>query len=177
MEDFDCVGQSFVCVCAQGDGKRSGNGRCVCQTKYTGTNCSRCQTGYTESVDENGEVICSGIANLRRIDDDRTFCPRSIDIDECQKNVVLSPCLLYKCNNTEGGYECYGKFNVIEDQLARHRHRVLGEPFYRDVPKLSALAIVFLTGLFLIHNQMYGLAALVSTAGCILIVLFVKHLV
>ncbi|CAF5068329.1 unnamed protein product, partial [Rotaria sp. Silwood1] len=43
-----------------GDGTRSGNGRCICNTKYSGTNCSNCQSGYTKSVDENDQVICSG---------------------------------------------------------------------------------------------------------------------
>lgn len=32
-----------------------------------------------------------------------------IDIDECQANLFISPCGFHKCNNTEGGYECYGK--------------------------------------------------------------------
>jgi len=124
-----------------GDGKRSGNGRCICNTKYLGTNCSRCQTGYTKSIDENNNAICS-------------------DIDECQSNGFLSsPCLLYKCNNTEGAYECYG------------------EPFYREVPKVTALFVIVLTMIYLINTNMYGLATLVFTIGCVLMVLFVKHLV
>ncbi|CAF3396759.1 unnamed protein product [Rotaria sp. Silwood1] len=99
-----------------GDGTRSGNGRCICNTKYSGTNCSNCQSGYTKSVDENDQVICS-------------------DIDECRSNLFLSPCIFYKCNNTDGGYECYG------------------EPFFRQLPKMSTLAVLLLTCSILMYKE------------------------
>jgi len=122
-----------------GDGTRSGNGRCVCHTQYTGTNCSNCKSGYIKSIDENNQVICT-------------------DIDECRSNVFLSPCLLYKCNNTEGGYECYG------------------EPFYRELPKMSTLAILLFTASIFTYKEMHGFALLSLTTASILIILFAKNL-
>jgi hypothetical protein len=35
-------------------------------------------------------------------------CACFLDVDECQASVFFSPCGLYKCNNTEGRFECYG---------------------------------------------------------------------
>ena len=34
-----------------------------------------------------------------------------IDVDECRENIFLSPCRLYKCNNTDGAFECYGEYD------------------------------------------------------------------
>ncbi|UJR33181.1 hypothetical protein I4U23_020636 [Adineta vaga] len=122
-----------------GDGKRSGNGRCICDTKYSGTNCSNCRKGYTKSIDLNNQVICT-------------------DIDECQGNFFFSPCGLYKCNNTDGQFECYG------------------EPFYRQLPKMSVLAVLFLTTGVLMYKDMQVLALLTSTLATALVILFARHI-
>lgn len=122
-----------------GDGTRTGNGRCLCGDQFSGTNCSNCRSGYEKSIDENKQVICS-------------------DVDECQSNLFLSPCLLYKCNNTIGSYECYG------------------EPFYRDTPKISTLVVLLITSCILSYKDMYYLASISLLSTSVLIVLFAKNI-
>ncbi|CAF1570743.1 unnamed protein product [Rotaria magnacalcarata] len=122
-----------------GDGKRTGNGRCNCHNKYRGTNCSECQNGYTKSIDKDNQVRCT-------------------DIDECHSNLILSPCVLRKCNNTDGGYECFG------------------EPFYREAPKLGTLIALTATFLILLYNDMQALASLTSIITSLLTIAFATNL-
>jgi hypothetical protein len=72
--------------------------------------------------------------------------------------MFLSPCLLYKCNNTEGAYECYG------------------EPFFRDPSKISALVVLLVTASILAYKEMYGLTSLTLMLASTLIVLFAKNI-
>ncbi|CAF0956634.1 unnamed protein product [Adineta steineri] len=123
----------------EGDGKRSGNGRCICETKYSGTNCSNCQSGYKKIITHNKDVICS-------------------DINECHSNFFLSPCVLRKCNNTEGAYECYG------------------EPFYQELSKMTTLAVLLITISIFMYKEMYNLATLTCVITSVILVLFVHHI-
>lgn len=130
-----CSGHGYC----NGDGTRSGNGRCECHTSYNGTNCSNCEHGYTKSIDSNNDVVCT-------------------DIDECTTNILLSPCLLYKCNNTQGAYECYGK------------------PFYHEVPKISALVVLILTGVVFMCRDLHGPASITFVIAIALLIAFAKNL-
>ncbi|CAF1073162.1 unnamed protein product [Adineta ricciae] len=122
-----------------GDGKRSGNGRCLCNTKYSGTNCSNCQSGYTKSVDANNQIVCT-------------------DIDECRTNFFFPPCGFYKCNNTDGRFECYG------------------EPFYLQSSKMSLIIVLFITTSILMYKDMQNLALLTCILTAVLVFAFSRNI-
>ncbi len=52
----------------------------------------------------------------------------------------------------------------------------LGEPFFREVPKMSTLVILIVTAGIFSYKEMYGLASLSLTTASVLIILFAKNL-
>ncbi|EDV19668.1 uncharacterized protein TRIADDRAFT_61862 [Trichoplax adhaerens] len=63
-----------------GNGTRSGNGSCICETGYSGSVCENCTTGYVQKGSE-----CN-------------------DINECEANAC--DVSLENCENTEGSFIC-----------------------------------------------------------------------
>jgi hypothetical protein len=52
----------------------------------------------------------------------------------------------------------------------------LGEPFYRELPKISTLTVLVLTGSIFMFKEMHGLASLTYIMASILIILFAKNI-
>jgi hypothetical protein len=53
----------------------------------------------------------------------------------------------------------------------------LGEPFYRDLPKMSTLAVLLFTASIFLFKEMFGSATLTLMITIVLIILFAKNLV
>lgn len=159
----------------QGDGKRSGNGRCLCEKKYAGTNCSRCQEGYSKSIDGDNEVICSGLTTNFVYQITMSVFPSLVRYwwVSCKSASFALSSLPMQQYRRDVRVLRYVPLH-LRQPTACVAH--LGEPFYHQLPKVSSLAVVVLTASFLMYKDMYGLASIMCTLGSVLIVLYAKHL-
>ncbi|XP_028679907.1 protein disulfide isomerase Creld1 isoform X2 [Erpetoichthys calabaricus] len=121
-----CPGDpSMVCgglgTC-DGEGTRSGSGRCLCNNGYSGPLCQDCAIGYFRgsSSNQTQHSVCTACyhACSRCIgpkEDQCLACKKGwqihnhkcIDVDECGTELGRCPANTF-CLNTEGSYECRG---------------------------------------------------------------------
>lgn len=119
-----CSGHG-TCV---GNGTRKGSGKCKCAESHAGELCRRCSNSYYSIGKEQNDIhecekcdrSCLGqcksggpmgciVCNKGYSWDPDIGC---MDIDECV-DLPKNPCKKNTfCINTEGSYECFGKYNI-----------------------------------------------------------------
>lgn len=104
----------------KGSGTRKGNGKCLCDSGYTGDYCDSCTEGYYESYKDENKVLCSPChkaceGTCTKLGPDGCLKCKAgylehkdrgcVDINECL--IGKSPCSSnHFCINTDGSYKC-----------------------------------------------------------------------